>query len=76
MRTKVLSANQRVVIGVLESAFPASDLRTFARVLKKVGLTLEIEQRGNDLVMFASRRVVTNDISVPDVKPIAKAGAA
>ena len=68
MRTKVLGINQRISIGV-RSLVADLELRTLAKVLKSVGLTLEIEattlRDGREAVrLFAARRPVTHDIRI------------
>jgi hypothetical protein len=77
MRTKVLSANQRVLIGVANPAYDGTRIVDFARAMKRAGLTLEVDERGpNELLLYAAHRTVTNDISVPQVQPIKKTEAA
>jgi len=77
MRTRVLQTNQRIKIG--EDTPPlGGEWCTMARVLGRVGLTLEIEYIGphNRVALFAARRSVTHDISpsvkAPSVTPVEK----
>lgn len=70
MRTKALSPNQRIVIGVLDTNVAGEKIANLARVMMRVGLTLEVEERGGkELVLFAARRVSTADIVVEQAKP-------
>jgi hypothetical protein len=61
-RNRVLQANERVKIGV---GYPGSlDMPVLARVLKGVGLTLEVEPHKDTtyVAVYAARRIVTHDV--------------
>ena len=71
MRTKTLSANQRIRIGKREHC-SHEELSTMAHVMKSVGLTLEIEREvgSKHIILYAARRPVTHDVAKPS--PVAK----
>ena len=74
MRTKTLSANQRIKIGQGLASLMGSEVREVARVLQSVGLTLEVQAVGNgEMALYAARRPVTHDITIELTKPAAKA---
>lgn len=60
--TKALGANQRIKIGQCQASFSGSDIAAAARLLRKLGLVLEIgtANDGRDVVLYASRRRVTH----------------
>lgn len=65
MRTRVLAANHRLLIGEGYATLVGDDIAKFARILRSVGLTLEADAgKPRGVVrLYASRRPVTHECS-------------
>ncbi len=72
-RAKTLGANERIKIG--ETYTMGNDEKVLARVLRSVGLLLEVDVRKEHFVMYAVRRTITHDVEVPPEAAKAKPAA-